>query len=57
VLEETRHALVVAAEGEPDASALAAALGELAEVGAVTTRKLGRFERWRYREQLFGNYA
>jgi hypothetical protein len=57
VLNETQAALIVPAEDEADAENLRADLEEFPAVGRVTTRKLGRLERWRARQQLFGNYG
>ena len=57
ILEEHQGSLDVPAIDETDALQLAAELGQLECVRSVTTRRLGWFERWRRREQVFGNYA
>jgi hypothetical protein len=57
ILEERPGDLDVPAIDEDDASQLAADLEQLTCVRSVKTRPLGWLERWRRREQVFGNYA
>lgn len=57
ILDERQGSLDVPAIDEEDARRLADELEGLEEVGSATYRPLRWFERWRWREQVLGNYA
>jgi hypothetical protein len=57
IVEEDERSLEVPAVDEDDARRLAAALEEAGGVRQTSIRRLGWFERWRRREQIFGNYG
>jgi len=57
IVGEGERRLDVPAIDEADARQLGEDLSELEEVRRTSIRRLGWFERWRRREQVFGNYG
>jgi hypothetical protein len=57
ILDERQGSIDAPASDEMDATQLAEELEKLECVRATSIRRLGWFERWRRREEVFGNYA
>ena len=57
MIRETGHAIEIGARDGEDADALRAALADVACAGQTAAHPLTRFQRWRLRERLLGNYA
>lgn len=56
-LRETEQGIEVGARDERDAQELINDLARVFAVGATNAQRLGRFRRWRIRQQLLGNYS